>query len=125
MLLALAVLAAAVVAWARGPRGEVSPESAWQRPSRTASRLGFAPRPTQTIYEYTAALLDLVPVAHEDLRTVADAKVETAYARVRLAGARLDQVRDATRRLRFSLLRLALRRPRRRRWSAPRRAGPS
>ena len=44
---------------------------------------------------------------------MADAKVETAYARVRLGGARLDAVRDATRRLRISLLRLVLRRPRR------------
>jgi hypothetical protein len=115
VLLALIVLALVVLAWARGPRGEVSPESAWQTLSRTASRFGFAPRPTQTVYEYAASLGELVPVAEDDLRTVADAKVETAYARVRLGGARLDAVRDATRRLRISLLRLALRRPRRRR----------
>ena len=51
----------------------------------------------------------------KDLHTVAEAKVETAYAGVRLGGARLDAVRDATRRLRISMLRLALRRPRRRR----------
>jgi transglutaminase-like putative cysteine protease len=115
VLLAILVVGIAIAAWARGPRGEVSPESAWQSLSRTASRLGFGPRPTQTIYEYAAALGELVPVAEEDLRVVADARVETAYARVRLGGARLDAVRDATRRLRFSLLRLALRRPRRRR----------
>ena len=115
VLLALVVLAVAVAAWARGPRGEVSPESAWQTLSRTASRLGFGPRPTQTVYEYAAALGELVPVAEKDLQTVAEAKVETAYAGVRLGGARLDAVRDATRRLRISLLRLALRRPRRRR----------
>ncbi|HYO42361.1 MAG TPA: transglutaminase domain-containing protein [Candidatus Limnocylindrales bacterium] len=115
VLLALIVLAVAVLAWARGPRGEVSPEAAWQTLSRTASRFGFAPRPTQTVYEYAASLGELVPVAGEDLQTLAHAKVETAYARVRLGGARLDAVRDATRRLRISLLRLALRRPRRRR----------
>ncbi len=115
VLLALIVLALVVLAWARGPRGEVSPESAWQTLSRTASRFGFAPRPTQTVYEYASSLGELVPVAEDDLRTVADAKVETAYARVRLGGARLDAVRDATRRLRISLLRLALRRPKRRR----------
>lgn len=114
-LLALVVFAIAVAAWARGPRGEVSPESAWQALSRTASRLGFGPRPTQTVYEYAAALGELVPVAEKDLHTVAEAKVETAYAGVRLGGARLDAVRDATRRLRISMLRLALRRPRRRR----------
>ena len=115
VILGLVVLAAAVAAWARGPRGEVTPEAAWQTLSRTASRFGFGPRPTQTIYEYAAALGELVPVAEDDLRTVADAKVETAYARVRLGGARLDAVRDATRRLRISLLRLVLHRPRRRR----------
>ena len=115
VVLALVVLALAVAAWARGPRGEVSPESAWQTLSRTASRLGFGPRPTQTVYEYAAALGELVPVAEKDLRTVADAKVETAYAGARLGGARLDAVRDATRRLRVSMLRLVLRRPRRRR----------
>jgi transglutaminase-like putative cysteine protease len=114
-MLALVVFAIAVAAWARGPRGEVSPDSAWQTLSRTASRLGFGPRPTQTVYEYAAALGKLVPVAEEDLHTVAEAKVETAYAGVHLGGARLDAVRDATRRLRISMLRLALRRPRRRR----------
>ena len=114
VLLALVVLAVAIAAWARGPRGDVSPESAWQTLSRTASRLGFGPRPTQTVYEYAAALGKLVPVAEKDLRTVAEAKVETAYAGARLGGARLDAVRDATRRLRISMLRLALRRPRRR-----------
>ena len=114
-MLALVVFAIAVAAWARGPRGEVSPESAWQTLSRTASRLGFGPRPTQTVYEYAAALGELVPVAEKDLHTVAEAKVETAYAGARLGGARLDAVRDATRRLRISMLRLVLRRPRRRR----------
>jgi transglutaminase-like putative cysteine protease len=115
VVLALMVLAIAVAAWARGPRGEVSPESAWRTLSRTASRLGFGPRPTQTVYEYAAALEELVPVAEMDLRTVADAKVETTYAGASLDGARLDAVRDATRRLRISMLRLVLRRPRRRR----------
>ncbi len=115
VILALGVLAAALAAWVRGPRGEVSPEAAWATLSRTASRLGFGPRPTQTVYEYAAALGDLVPVAGDDLQVVAEAKVETAYARVRLGPSRLDAVRAANRRLRVSLLRLALRRPRRRR----------
>ncbi len=113
-LLALVVLAAAIAAWMRGPRGEVSPELAWRSLSRTASRLGFAPRPTQTVYEYAASLGDLVPVAGDDLQVVAAAKVETTYARARLGPSRLDAVRAANRRLRVSLLRLVLRRPRRR-----------
>jgi hypothetical protein len=81
---------------------------------RAASRLGFAPRPTQTVYEYAASLGELVPVAKGDLQTVADAKVETAYAHVSLGGDRLAAVRAASRRLRVSMLRLVLRRGRRR-----------
>ena len=110
VLLVLLVGGVAFAAWLRGPRGEISPDHAWRTMSRAASRLGFAPRATQTIYEYAATLGDLVPVAKADLRTIADAKVETSYARVRLGGERLRAVRDATRRLRVSLLRLVLRR---------------
>lgn len=115
ILMALLVVGVATAAWVRGPRGEVSPENAWLAMSRRASRLGFGPRPTQTIYEYAATLGDLVPVARPDLQVVADAKVETSYARINLGGDRLRAVRDATRRLRVSLLRLVLRRGRGRR----------
>jgi hypothetical protein len=116
VVLALLVAGIALSARLRGPRGELSPDSAWRMLSRGAGRLGFAPRPTQTVYEYAATLGELVPVAREDLRVVADAKVETAYARADLAGDRLRAVGEATRRLRLSLLRLLLRRgPRRRR----------
>jgi len=111
-VLGLLVAAVAFVAWMRGPRGEINPDSAWQSLSRGAARLGFAPRPTQTIYEYAASLAELVPVARPDLQTIADAKVESAYARVRLGGDRLRAVNDALRRLRLSLLRLLLRRGR-------------
>ncbi|HKF85071.1 MAG TPA: transglutaminase domain-containing protein [Candidatus Limnocylindrales bacterium] len=112
VLLAVVVLTIAGAAWLRGPRGEVSPDTAWQSMARAASRFGFGPKPTQTVYEYASALGELVPVAKADLQTVADAKVETTYAGVRLGGARLDAVRAATRRLRISLLRLVVRRPR-------------
>lgn len=114
-LLAALVLGAAVAAWLRGPRGEVSPDGAWRAMSRAASRFGFAPRPNQTVYEYAAALGELVPVARPDLQTVADAKVETAYARASLPPERLRAVREAVRGLRLSLLRLAIRAGRRRR----------
>ncbi|MEO5964881.1 MAG: transglutaminase domain-containing protein, partial [Candidatus Limnocylindrales bacterium] len=113
VLLALVVGAVAFAAWLRGPRGEVSPDVAWGSMSKAASRFGFGPRPTQTVYEYATTLGDLVPVARADLQTVAEAKVETTYAGVRIGGARLDSVRTATRRLRITLLRLLLRRPRR------------
>jgi transglutaminase-like putative cysteine protease len=115
VVIAASVAGLAFAAWLRGPRGELSPDTAWKHMSRTASRFGFAPRPTQTVYEYAASLGELVPVADRDIQTVATAKVETTYAGVRVAGARMDAVRDATRRLRISLLRLAFRRPRRRR----------
>jgi hypothetical protein len=115
LLLAVVVAGIALAAWLRGPRGEVTPDTAWRSMSGAASRFGFGPRPTQTVYEYASSLGELVPVARADLQTVADAKVETTYAGVRIAGARLDAVRDASRRLRIALLRLLFRRPRRRR----------
>jgi transglutaminase-like putative cysteine protease len=115
IVIAAGVIALAFAAWLRGPRGELSPDTAWKSMSRTASRFGFGPRPTQTVYEYASSLGDLVPTAERDIQTVATAKVETTYAGVRLGGARLDAIRDATRRLRISLLRLMFRRPRRRR----------
>ena len=114
VLLALVVAGIAAAAWMRGPR-EVSPDSAWQGLSKTASRFGFAPRPTQTVYEYAASLGELVPAAEEDLQTVAVARVETTYGRTTLGEGRLDAVRAAARRLRVSMLRLLLRRPSRRR----------
>ena len=88
----------------------MSPDGAWLSMSRGASRLGFAPRPTQTIYEYATALGELVPVARADLKTVADAKVETQYAKLHLGEDRLHAVRQAMRRLRVSMLRLVFRR---------------
>jgi transglutaminase-like putative cysteine protease len=112
VLLTVSVVTIAFAAWLRGPRGEVSPDTAWQSLARAATRFGVGPKPTQTVYEYAAALGELVPVAKADLQTVAEAKVETTYAGLRLGGARLDAVRDATRRLRISLLRLLFRRPR-------------
>ena len=58
--------------------------------SKAASQLGYGRRANQTVYEYASTLAELVPVARADLNTVADAKVETSYARVRLGGDRLD-----------------------------------
>jgi transglutaminase-like putative cysteine protease len=105
------------IAWWRGPRGEVTPEAAWAAMSRSASRFGFAPRPTETVYEYATSLGDQVPVARPDIATVADAKVETTYARVQLTPEREHAVTLAVRRLRVALVRLLLRR---RPWRRPR-----
>jgi transglutaminase-like putative cysteine protease len=115
ILLAVIVGAVAVVAWRRGPRGPVTADSAYGTVVRFASRLGFAPRPNQTVYEYAGALAELLPDARPELETVAQAKVEVAYSGQRLGLDRLAGLREAQRRLRTSLLRLAFRRDRRRR----------
>ncbi len=109
-LLVVALGSLIAIAWWRGPRGDVTPDSAWTMLSRSASRFGFAPRPTQTVYEYAASLGELVPVARPDIATVADAKVETTYARIELTPEREHAVAVAMRRLRLSLVRLVFRR---------------
>ena len=80
-----------------------------------ASRFGFGPRPTQTAYEYAAALGEVLPHVRPELQTVATAKVEVAYGRRLLGEDRLRALRESYRRLRVSLLRLAFRRGDRRR----------
>ena len=74
---AMALLAFLV--WRRGPRGAVTPESAWTGIGRLAARFGFGPRPTQTAYEYATALGEILPGIRPELQTVATAKVEVAY----------------------------------------------
>ena len=106
------------VAWQRGPRKPVEPDAAWRGVVGLARRFGFAPRPNQTVYEYSAALGEVLPNARPDLQTVARAKVEVAYGRRDLPDDRMRAIRDAQRRLRVALLGLVLRRrdrPRRRR----------
>jgi hypothetical protein len=112
MLLAIVVAAIAAVAWQRGPRGPVSADGAYGSITRLASRLGFGPRPHQTVYEYAGALGDVLPSARPELETVARAKVEVAYGGRVLGDDRLAGLRAAHRRLRVNLLRLALRRGR-------------
>jgi hypothetical protein len=114
LLLAVVVGAIGALAWRRGPRGPVSPEDAYRSMARIAARLGFAPRPTQTVYEYAGALADELPMARPELETVAQAKVEVAYGGRTLADDQLIGLREAYRRLRVQLLRLVLRRRHRR-----------
>jgi transglutaminase-like putative cysteine protease len=118
VLLLLVVGGIAFIAWQRGPRGATSPDGAYGTVVRIASRLGFGPRPTQTVYEYAGSLGDVLPGARPELEMVAHAKVESSYGRVILGEDRVAALRVAQRRLRVSLLRLVLRRrdrPRRRR----------
>lgn len=105
----------AFLAWRRGPRGATTPEGVYSSISGIARRFGFGPRPTQTAFEYAAALGDILPGVRPELHTVASAKVEVAYGRRELGDDRIRALRVSYRRLRVALLRLALRRGDRRR----------
>jgi transglutaminase-like putative cysteine protease len=113
LLLVAAVGGVAFAAWQRGPRGPTTPDGAYDGVTRLATRLGFGPRPTQTAYEYAAALGDVLPNIRPELQTVATAKVEVAYGRRTLGEDRIRALRASYRRLRVSLLRLLFRRFRR------------
>jgi transglutaminase-like putative cysteine protease/uncharacterized membrane protein len=115
-LMLLAVVAGlGFLAWQRGPRGPTTPDGVYAGVTRLASRLGFGPRPTQTAYEYAAALGDMLPNIRPELQTVATAKVEVAYGRRTLDDERIRALRESYRRLRVGLLRLLFRRRDRRR----------
>jgi len=113
-LLLIVVISLSVIAYRRGPRGATTADAAYGMVTRIASRLGFGPRPNQTVYEYAGVLGEVLPDARPELQTVAQAKVESVYARQVLSGDRIQRLRDAQRRLRVSLLRLAFRRKERR-----------
>jgi len=114
VLLSIAIVLLAFAAYRRGPRGIVTAESAYGDISRLAARFGFGPRPTETVYEYTGSLAEVLPGARPELETVAQAKVEVSYGRRDLGADRLRSVVAAQRRLRVTLLRLLFRRTRRR-----------
>ena len=108
ILLATVVGALVFMTWRRGPRGETSPDRAYGTVTRSPARLGFGPRPNQTVYEYAGALAEVLPEARPQLETVAQAKVESTYGRAMLGAERLHALREAERRLRVTLLRLAV-----------------
>jgi transglutaminase-like putative cysteine protease len=110
ILLAVIVGALAFIAWQRGPRGGTTADHAYRTVTRLASRFGFGPRPTQTVYEFSGSLGEVLPIARPELETVAQAKVETVYGRGVLAEDRIHALRNAERRLKLNLLRLAFRR---------------
>jgi hypothetical protein len=109
-MLLVVVGGVAFIAWQRGPRGDLTPDRAYGALTRMAGRLGFAPRPTQTVYEYAGALGDVLPQSRPEILTVAQAKVEVAYGRRALGADRMAALHDAQRRLRVGLLRLLFRR---------------
>lgn len=88
------------------------PALAFNSLSRLAGRLGYGPRPAQTTYEYADRLGELVPVARNDLRLIAMAKVESTYARRAPGDSTVEMIANAYRRARVGLLRLIVRRGR-------------
>ncbi|HYN70606.1 MAG TPA: transglutaminase domain-containing protein [Candidatus Eisenbacteria bacterium] len=113
VILFIGIAALALVARRRGSRRAMEPDQAWGALARFAGRFGFGPRPAQTVFEYAGALGDEIPAARYELTTVARAKVEVAYGRRQLTDDRLRSLADAYRRLRFAIIRLAIRRRRR------------
>jgi transglutaminase-like putative cysteine protease len=110
-LITVLVLLALFTVWRRRPRRLDSPDSVYRSIVRVASRLGYKPSPTQTVYEYTGMLAAVVPRAREPLDVVATAQVEVVYGRRNLPTDRLMSLAAAQRRVRQALLRLIFRIP--------------
>jgi hypothetical protein len=124
LMLLLAVIGAVLlVLWRRRPRSLEEPEAVYRGVVRLASRLGYKPGPTQTVYEYTGMLAEVVPRASESLAVVATAAVEVTYGRRVMGAARLVRVASAQAVVRKALLRLLLRLPRVGGGSGPKKAG--
>jgi hypothetical protein len=95
----------------RRPRRNIRAESAYQGIVAWASRLGYRPRASQTILEYTGMLADIVPSAREPLDVVAMAAIETAYSRRAIGEARLAGVTRAYMSVRRALVAMFLHLP--------------
>ncbi len=114
---------ALLLLWSRRPRRPQTPDSVYRGIVSLASRLGMRPKPTQTVYEYTGMLADIVPGARDPLGIVATAEVEVVYGKRRLSEERLTVLQAAESRVRAALLRLVFRLPRRGRKPVARRRG--
>jgi hypothetical protein len=91
-------------------------DSVYQSVVNLASRVGYRPSPTQTVYEYTGMLAEVVPKAREPLTEVATAQVEAVYGLRSPSPERLLRLAQARQAVRGALLRLAFRLP----WRRPR-----
>jgi hypothetical protein len=115
VLLIVAFVLIALVVLIRRPPRPVGPDAAYGTITRIAGRLGYAQRPEQTVYEYTAALGEVLPAVRPELALVATSKVEATYAHREPGPDLMRQLALVRRRLRVRLLALLFRRPRRRR----------
>jgi transglutaminase-like putative cysteine protease len=110
-VISFVVLLALILLWRWRPRRLQGPDAVYRGVVKLASRLGYKPLPTQTVYEYTGMLADLVPRAMDPLGIVAMAEVEVTYGRRQLPTDRLISLAAAQRRVRQALLRLVFRIP--------------
>ena len=110
-VITLAAVLGLFVVWRRRPHRLENPDVLYQGIVRVASRLGYRPLPTQTVFEYTGMLADLVPRARVPLSEVANAQVEVVYGRRHLPADRLISLTAAQRVIRRALLRLVFRIP--------------
>jgi transglutaminase-like putative cysteine protease len=110
-ILALIIALALFVLWRRRSRRLEDPEAVYRGLVKLASRLGYRPQPTQTVYEYTGMLADIVPQARDSLGVVATATVEVTYGKRQISGERLVFLATAQHSIRQALLGLALRVP--------------
>jgi transglutaminase-like putative cysteine protease len=108
----LVALLAVAILFMRRPRRPETPEIVYRGIVRLASRLGYKPLPTQTVYEYTGMLARIVPGARAPLEVVANAQVEVVYGRRQLPAERLAGLAGAQRVVRQSLLRMVFSVPR-------------
>ena len=104
-MIALIVVAVAIgLLVRRRRRPGVNGDQTFERVAQLAARLGYAPRPSQTAYEYAGSLGEIVPVLKPELHVVATAKVEATYGRRDPTKTSLTQVHAAYGRIRRRLL---------------------
>jgi MYXO-CTERM domain-containing protein len=108
----VAILALALfVLWRRRLRRLDEPDTVYRNLVRLASRIGYKPAPTQTVYEYTGMLAEVVPRARDSLGVVATAAVEVTYGRHVLGPGRLAALASAQKIVRQALFGLVWRLP--------------
>jgi transglutaminase-like putative cysteine protease len=108
---AVLLVALGLVLLARRRRLPGSGQLTYDSVARIATRFGYGPAPSQTAYEYADRLAVVVPTVRDDLHVVAAAKVESVYARREPTDDLKLRLLLAYRRVRMSLLRVFLRRP--------------
>jgi hypothetical protein len=82
----------------------------WARLNLAAQRAGIGREPSETFYEYAGWLESELPARAEEIRTIADGKVWSAYSGRSMSERAIEAIERAWDRLRVPLAGLALRR---------------